>query len=81
MLGLSGAVADVLHHRNGDLTLTWSERLGCSTLSGPEVFRRYKRSMLVAMLVRIGENTSFYILTTFLVFYGTQILRLKEHWC
>jgi MFS family permease len=43
-----------------------------------EVFRRYKRSMLVAMLVRIGENTSFYMLTTFLLFYATQILKTKR---
>jgi metabolite-proton symporter len=43
-----------------------------------EVFRRYKRSMLIAMLVRIGENTSFYILTTFLVVYATQILKTER---
>jgi MFS family permease len=43
-----------------------------------EVFRRYKRSMLMAMLVRIGENTSFYMFTTFLVVYATQILKAER---
>src|SRR5260221_3840248 len=43
-----------------------------------EVFRRYKRSVLMAMLVRIGENTSFYMFTTFLVVYATQILKTER---
>jgi MFS family permease len=43
-----------------------------------EVFRRYKLSMLTAMLLRIGENTSFYIFTTFLVVYATQILKTER---
>jgi MFS family permease len=43
-----------------------------------EAFRRYKRSMLIAMLVRIGENTGFYMFTTFLVVYATQILKTER---
>jgi MFS family permease len=43
-----------------------------------EAFRRYKRSMLMAMLVRIGENTGFYMFTTFLVVYATQILKTER---
>lgn len=43
-----------------------------------EAFRRYKRSMLMAMLVRIGESTGFYIFTTFLVVYATQILKTER---
>jgi hypothetical protein len=43
-----------------------------------EAFRRYKRSMLVAMLLRIGENTGFYMFTTFLVVYATQILNTEK---
>lgn len=41
-------------------------------------FRRYKRSMLIAMLLRIGENTGFYMFTTFLVVYATQILNIER---
>jgi hypothetical protein len=41
-------------------------------------FRRYRRSMLMAMLMRIGENTGFYMLTTFLVVYATQILKTER---
>jgi len=43
-----------------------------------ESFRRYKRSMLIAMLLRIGENTGFYMFTTFLVVYATQILKTER---
>jgi len=43
-----------------------------------EVFRCYKRGMLMAMLLRIGENTSFYMLTAFLVVYATQILKTEK---
>jgi MFS family permease len=43
-----------------------------------EAFRRYKRSMLIAMLVRIGENTGFFMFTTFLVVYATQILKTER---
>src|SRR5258708_3906380 len=43
-----------------------------------EAFRRYKRSMLIAMLVGIGENTGFYMFTTFLVVYATQILKTER---
>jgi metabolite-proton symporter len=43
-----------------------------------EAFQRYKRSMLIAMLVRIGENTCFYMFTTFLVVYATQILKTER---
>ena len=43
-----------------------------------EAFRRNKRSMLMAMLLRIGENTGFYMFTTFLVVYATQILKTEK---
>jgi MFS family permease len=43
-----------------------------------EVFRRSKRSMLMAMLLRIGENTGFYMFTPFLVVYATQVLKTER---
>jgi len=43
-----------------------------------EAFLRYKRSMLMAMLMRIGENTGFYMFTTFLLVYATQILKTER---
>jgi metabolite-proton symporter len=43
-----------------------------------EAFRGYKRSMLTAMLLRIGENTGFYMFTTFLLVYATQILKTER---
>jgi MFS family permease len=35
--------------------------------------------MLLAMLVRIGENTAFYMLTTFLIVYATQMLKMEKN--
>jgi metabolite-proton symporter len=43
-----------------------------------EVLRRDRRGVLIAMLARIGENAAFYMFTTFLVVYVTQVLNLPR---
>ena len=43
-----------------------------------EVLRRHAREVILTALVRTGQQTPFYIFTTYVLTYGTQVLRLDR---
>lgn len=44
-----------------------------------EVIKRHPREILLSALARTGENASFYIFTTFILTYGTQVLKYDRN--
>lgn len=44
-----------------------------------EVIKRHPREILLSALARTGENASFYIFTTFILSYGTQVLKYDRN--
>jgi MFS family permease len=43
-----------------------------------EVIKRHPKEILLSALARVGENSSFYIFTTFVLAYGTQQLKYER---